>query len=763
MIFVNNADDTSGNFQFHAADGRMWAKRKIFSDVVGMPIRYFDASIAFVTCNLSTILSNTSQRLNAPLETTVAAKHALTSSLIQSFGMDVDRAAIDFPNLYHHTFLSGNLNYDVDMPKQMLTAAIDQALKAESLRRSTDIAIQSKIKAVRSLQQDERPSKHHVLQLDKQHGNVPVDWDLLFVKSRNSLGRDSDAESSTSVMYEEIVTSCDDGLPFTLLRSPGGDDTTVGEMESGLSKPSVTVSVQEDRQVHWADQPQEPQRRWSFGWNYFLDSLFTPDSPDSAPNSPPDIPAVVSGRGGRSLFGEKSLSSGRGLSVRSDTKKVTDLLDKYQMASENAGRKWQELLRFDQLRAALEAKEVFCGFEEPTIQFLPTYPRKIGAAASFSMVPERSNRELFQETNVEHALAYVPPAYKDRILAHSLQDTKKRMRNVGYWLCEEVITSTHKPVCSEYELEIDRFFAYNAEEAALADLKQGNHALRDKRDVREFRLKLVKLDATIWTYEESESSTSPTSGQYLRRGQNDSASSWGTGVQSSDSASSSNATESSRPSMRAPNHKRRRSRSISQIVGRMLGKGERTRSTSSNGSRVPTPNVYSEFTTDGTDTHSLTATSGRLGQRLDLVPVEPVSISTIFPLPSEDVYALQRKVYEVAHFVQNGFQSSARVDDDEESQLAYTNFRTVSWEEAAKHGVTHSAITKAVSGVVHIAISIKGEKGTGGQGVLCVQETELLLHASPVISHADPIPFDVPLTWGGKHVGYLHGDILCAF
>lgn len=755
----------------------MWAKRKVFSDVVGIPIRYFDASIAFVTCNLSTILSHTSQHLYQSQETSVLMKHSLTSSLIQSFGMDVDRAAIDFPNLYHHTFLSGNLNYDVDMPKTTLTTSIDQALKAESLKRSTDAAIQSKIKTVRALNQEEKTSKHHVLQLNNQHGNVEVDWDLLFVKSRNSLGRDSDDGSSNddqpqkNVVYEEVLTSCDDGLPFTLLRSPGKEKSASGEASpdpllAGESdaEPALSISIQE-KKVRWQDEDDKPTPS-SFGWSSFLESLFSSETPSPEQQSSENLSSFHSGRGGRAGWSEKSLgnsNAGRGLSTRSGSKKVTDLLDKYQMASENATRKWQELLRFDQLRAALEAKEVFCGFEEPPIQFLPTYPRKIGASATFSMVSERSSRELFQDTNLEYSLPYVPPAYKDRILAHSLQDTKQHMRNVGYWLCEEVSTSTHKPVCSEYELEIDRFFAYNTEEAALADRRQGNHALRDKRDVREFRIKLVKLDATIWTYEEQESSTSSHSGQYARlRGQGggSNTSSWGTGGQSSgnDSGTSSNATESSsRPSMRQQSVKRR---SISQIMGRMLGK-ERTRSTSSTSSRMPTPNPYSEFNSEVLGLRSVTMSSGRLGQRLDLVPVEPVSISTIFPLPSEDAYALQRKVYEVAHFVQNGFQSSARVDDDEEAQLAYTNFRTVAWEEAAKHGVTHSAITKAVSGVIHIAISIKGKKETGGQGVLCIQESELLLHASPVIGEAEPIPFDVPLTWGGKHVGYLHGDVLC--
>lgn len=736
----------------------MWAKRKAFSDVVGIPIRYFDASIAFVTCNLSTILSNTSQRQYQPEETNALVKHSLTSSLIQSFGMDMDRAAIDFPNLYHHTFLSGNLNYDIEMPKSMLSASIDQALKAESLKRSTGAAIESKVKALYNLNTDERSSKHHVLQLDQQHGNVDVDWDLLYVKSRRSLGRASDdftaaeAQQPKDKVYEEVLTSCDDGLPFTLLKSPREwDEPSDPDSEIGTGKgaASVSISIQEESKGSSSDNDGK-ESTGSLHWSSFLDDLFKPNAVEQLAD--PEQMMIGGSKGGRS-----------GVSARSDSKKVTHLLEKYQMAYENATRKWQDLLRYDQLRAALEAKEVFCGFEEPSIQFLPSYPRKIGAAATFSMVAERSSRELFQETNVENSLPYVAPAYKDRILAHSLQDTKQRIRNVGYWLCEDIITSTHKPVCSEYVLDVDRFFAYNAEEAALADLRQGNHALRDKRDVREFKIKLVRLDANIWTYEDQESSVSSQSAQHgLRRGQGGSnPSSWGarSSGNANDSASSST-TESSRQSIRTQRNKRR---SITQLVGRVLGK-ERTTSSSSASSRVPTPNQYSDFASDVVGSQSLALSGVRLADyRLELAPVEPVSISTIFPLPSEDVYALQRKVYEVAHFVQNGFQSSARVDDDEESQLAYTNFRTVGWREAVKNGVTHSAITKAVSGVIHIAISINGEKETGGQGVLCIQESELLLHAAPVINQADPIPFDVTLTWGGKHVGYLHGDILCSF
>nr|CAI9859006.1 Phytopthora agathidicda GPCR-INPP 1 [Phytophthora agathidicida] len=753
IVFVNNADDASGNAKFQAADGRIWAQRKTFNEVVGIPIRYFDASIAFVSCNLGTSLSSSSQRQYRP-ENNMFAKHAVASSLVHSFGMDADRAAVDFPNLYHHTILSGNLNYDVDMSNSTLAASLDQAYKAESLKRSTDTAIEAQIKAIR----DAKTSKKNA---DLQHDQSILEegsdgWDSLRSSAEASSSRSGDS------IYEEVYTSCESDVPFTLLKSP-----------ADLSRqPVLHTPFLDDRDpdslaiiIHeGVEEPEEVNKHNN--WASFLD--------DQLPSRLSEGRQALSASASKQRSSDRLASSGHFVPLaRGNRKKIRDLLSESDLVTENTARKWLEVLRYDELRASIEAKEIFTGFEEPPIRFLPTFPRKIGVAATFSMVGERSCRDLFCEADEEMLVGDSPPAYKDRILAHSLSDTKQRIRNVGYWSCENIVTSTHKPVCSIYELEIDRFFSYNMDEAAVADLRQGNHALRDKRDVHEFKIKLVKLDANIWTYEDHDrGSVAQTTGYRWRgHGSNQSSSRTTAGHRSQNSrgAINSNSTtssgESSHHSVRISMS--RRKSSIAQAVGRVLRKSRlRSGSGSSSRTTMTTPNQYSDFTAGPAGTQPLAMTSDRLSalaaSRLELVPVEPISISTIFPLPSEDVYALQRKVYEVAHLVQNGFQSSARVDDDEESQLAYTNFRTVSWREAMSNGVTHSAITKAVNGGVHIAISIEAEKGHGGQGVLCLKESDLMMHAAPVLSEAEPIPFDVTLTWGGKHVGYLHGDILCS-
>lgn len=767
IVFVNHADDASGNFQFRAEDGRMWAQTKTFKEVVGIPIRYFDASIAFVSCNLS-----------ASTETDVLAKHDITSSMVHSFGMDADHAVVDFPYLYHHTFVSGNLNYDIELPRDALINSVKQAYKAESLRRATDAAIETKLNTINAISiptgelSQSRVAdtvSSSVVQREQKHGNLPVEWSLLFFKSRNSLGRSSETSmlsddkitSLEDVVYEEILSGCDDDLPFTLLQSPNrsstsDDGNTVIDMKLGQLKMS---DIQETKDDDVVAVEQGTAREARYSWRSFLDALVPSTSPQPSNGS------------ARQRKFNSTLSGSRG-----ERQKISSIVAKSQLVAENTATKWQELLRFDELRAAIEAKEVFCGFEEPTINFLPSFPRKIGASASFSLLSEDSCKDAFMGTNLDTSLPNLPPAYKDRILSHSLQDTKQRIQNVKYWLCESVATSTHKPVCSLYELEVDRFFSYETNETNLSDIYAGRHALREKHGVKEFKIKLANLDANLWTEEESENPRSSllySSHHTVRQvGSITSDPDARTELPSSGSGpndSTSSSSAGSRPSRHRRVSRRSRPRSktsLSTLMRNVLGSRDRTSRLSGYGPQRTAPSHRS--VSSGKTGRSVAGTDEAENAfsplHLELMPVDPVCISTMFPLPSEDVYALQRKVHEVAHSVQSGFQSSANPDEEtEDERLAYTNSRTVAWNEARAHGVMHTAITNAVNGVIHIAICIQADDGHGGQGVLCIQEQELLLRAAPMINEAEPIPFDLLLTWGGKHVGYLHGDILSSF
>ena len=45
----------------------------------------------------------------------------------------------------------------------------------------------------------------------------------------------------------------------------------------------------------------------------------------------------------------------------------------------------------------------------------------------------------------------------------------------------------------------------------------------------------------------------------------------------------------------------------------------------------------------------------------------------------------------------------------------------------------------------------------------CVHESRFIETKDVLIEEVGRIPFDLKLTWGGRHVGYLHGDIVSIF
>jgi hypothetical protein len=695
MVFVNNSDVASGNFQFETADGRLWAQRKSNKNVLGIPIRYFDASIAFVACNLRTVSALSPKQ--APPSSILAAKHAATSKLVRSLTMDVDKSGVEFPHLYHHTFLAGDLNYDIAKPHSQLVAAIDQAYRAESLKRSSDSASHKNFIAHReplarlnrasgpcAPSESPRPGEPHM-----KHQKLETD------------------DCATEEDYEIVFSKNSDGVDYTELRSPRKKSTIVSStlVDEDISRRpyvgsegecAIDVTSQDDSRVSLSRS----------SWREFLDRIL----PSMTPRSERSY-----SDGDQSQLGYYDFST----SPEGRKKQIQGWIRRSQFAHGSAQASWTELLQHDELLQAIQAREILSGFEEPPVTFLPTFPRQIGVPASYSMSSSKTCSDLFEDVQVG------PPAYADRILTHSLPDARERIRNVGYWVCEDITTSSHRPVCSIYELEIDRFYAYKNSEASMTDVQAGNVALRDKTNVREFKIKLINLDANIWSYQPTHrQSMNP-----LRRLRSPSLDTLLYGHDVPQTPEDAAVQTSRRSPERSLGSTSRRS-----LSSRLLDSRSRS-------------------------THRRSLRESMDSPQLELVPIEPSHVVTVFPLPSEDIYALQRKVHEVAHSVQTGFLSSSHSKDAEEASLAFTNSRTVTWKEVTTHGVTHSAIAKPVNGVLHVAISVQGSgKDQGGQGILCINEADLVGIWNQ--ESDDLIPFDIPLTWGGKHVGYLHGDIV---
>mmetsp|Transcript_30577 Transcript_30577/g.48980 ORF Transcript_30577/g.48980 Transcript_30577/m.48980 type:complete len:914 (-) Transcript_30577:4135-6876(-) len=96
---------------------------------------------------------------------------------------------------------------------------------------------------------------------------------------------------------------------------------------------------------------------------------------------------------------------------------------------------WEKLFENDQLKREMKARRVLTSFQEGEYKFPPT----------FKVLRNHSNP------------VYVPtrcPSYCDRILWHSLPGRKSRMKQILLDSCHGVTSSDHKPVVSEFVLEI---------------------------------------------------------------------------------------------------------------------------------------------------------------------------------------------------------------------------------------------------------------------------------------------------------------------
>ena len=51
--------------------------------------------------------------------------------------------------------------------------------------------------------------------------------------------------------------------------------------------------------------------------------------------------------------------------------------------------------------------------------------------------------------------------------------------------------------------------------------------------------------------------------------------------------------------------------------------------------------------------------------------------------------------------------------------------------------------------VLHVGVKVEGPRDSGGEGVLALHPRDIGVSRQ----------FDVALTWGGKHTGYLHVDV----
>ncbi|KDO30173.1 hypothetical protein SPRG_05365 [Saprolegnia parasitica CBS 223.65] len=355
-------------------------------------------------------------------------------------------------------------------------------------------------------------------------------------------------------------------------------------------------------------------------------------------------------------------------------------------ANDAAVAKWNDVLQCDRLRALMDSNDVLSGFEEPPIAFPPSFPRVLGVGEKNAM-----GRRLFGPGDV---------AYADRIFYHSLPGVEPRLSVDAYYLCEDLGGSPHKPICAEFRLEVNRLHT----------------AQLQSKETQHFGFHLRNLDANLWEPPK------------LTRGH---------------SMRTSSATTLSRPPsfLERPATKCARKK-LEKVPENFL--------------TYPMHHAFSGGATPLNAWKQLQASTSAPceckycdapsdDESIAVQSVEPVRLYVVFPLPSVDNFRSQRKIYELAQSVTQGYDVADDAHDD------YTNCTEVSWADALEHGVVHTSVTRrsASDAVLHVGVKVEGPRDSGGEGVLALHPRDVGVSRQ----------FDVALTWGGKHTGYLHVDV----
>ncbi len=120
---------------------------------------------------------------------------------------------------------------------------------------------------------------------------------------------------------------------------------------------------------------------------------------------------------------------------------------------------WSRLHGADELMREMCGGRVFSGFEEANggPDFPPTYRRVRGASpGDYSDVEHvKSCYTLSVPRGKEGETAPRTPSWCDRVLLHSTDGQRRKIRCTSYRLCDALLPSDHVPVSATYELSVD--------------------------------------------------------------------------------------------------------------------------------------------------------------------------------------------------------------------------------------------------------------------------------------------------------------------
>lgn len=128
-----------------------------------------------------------------------------------------------------------------------------------------------------------------------------------------------------------------------------------------------------------------------------------------------------------------------------------------------------------------------------------------------------------------------------------------------------------------------------------------------------------------------------------------------------------------------------------------------------------------------------------------------VMVTIVYPLPSEDIFSAQRKLFELADSMCGGVYLNTT-----DRLLCKTNVAHVKWTDFVRSGLTHHTFVRP-TGNMHVAIKVHaGAQGLCfGQGVICIPQAT----SQSIDSYENIQKFVVELGEGGRHTGTMSGTV----
>jgi hypothetical protein len=121
-------------------------------------------------------------------------------------------------------------------------------------------------------------------------------------------------------------------------------------------------------------------------------------------------------------------------------------------------KKWTDLIDKDQLTTEKKKQNIFCDFEEGTINFMPSY-RMMRHEEAWSNKRKQS------------------PSYTDRILWLSGKSCRANLTQKVYTRHGDVFGSDHRPVSAQFDLLVQKFYSGTMMSSQVVRSRQNPHGL----------------------------------------------------------------------------------------------------------------------------------------------------------------------------------------------------------------------------------------------------------------------------------------------